>query len=156
MRREYERAAHYRDLLDTVRAPAPANRRWPRRISATAICSRCTATDDRAALQVFLVRDGLVVERRQYFWDEVGGADDDELLTTCVQQYYHGGTASPPEVCVPIRTGGGRGALTRWLRERAGRRGTADGASKRGAKKRLLELVGRTRQLAFAHRYEKW
>lgn len=150
--REYERAAHYRDLLDTVQASTREQKMASKDLGNRDLFALHRA-GDRAALQVFLVRDGLVVERRQYFWDEVGGADDEELLTTCVQQYYHGGTTVPAEVCVPIDLAEA-GVLEAWLRQER------DGAvrllvPKRGPKKRLLDLVAQNAMLAFAHRYEK-
>jgi excinuclease ABC subunit C len=150
--REYERAAHYRDLLDTVEASTREQKMASKDLGNRDLFA-LYREHDRAALQVFLVRDGLVVERRQYFWDEVGGADDEELLTTCVQQYYHGGTAVPMEVCLPFELAAAD-VLETWLRQER------NGAVRllvpqRGAKKRLLELVAQNAKLAFAHRYEK-
>jgi excinuclease ABC subunit C len=150
--REYERAAHYRDLLDTVEASTREQKMASKDLGNRDLFA-LHREEDRAALQVFLVRDGLVVERRQYFWDEVGGADDEELLTTSVQQYYHGGTAVPSEVCLPVDIEAAD-VLEAWLRRERGR-SVRLLVPKRGAKKRLLELVRQNAQLAFAHRYEK-
>ena len=150
--REYERAAHYRDLLDTVEASTREQKMAAKDLGNRDMFA-LYREDDRATLQVFLVRDGLVVERRQYFWDDVGGAHDEELLTTCIQQYYHGGTGVPGEVCVPFALEEGE-VLEAWLRRE---RGAAVRllVPQRGAKKRLLDLVAQNAQLAFAHRYEK-
>jgi excinuclease ABC subunit C len=150
--REYERAAHYRDLLDTVEASTREQKMAAKDLGNRDLFA-VHREDDRATLQVFLVRDGLVVERRQYFWDDVVGASDDELMTTCVQQYYHGGTGVPDEVCVPIELEEAD-VLEAWLRSE---RGAAVRllVPKRGAKKRLLDLVAQNAQLAYAHRYEK-
>ncbi|NKB89826.1 MAG: excinuclease ABC subunit UvrC [Acidobacteria bacterium] len=148
----YERAAHYRDLLQTVEASTREQKMASRDLGNRDLFA-IHREDDRVALQVFLVRDGLVVERRQYFWDDVGGADDEEILTTCVQQYYHGGTNVPAEVCLP-REIAGADVLADWLRSERGK-AVQLLVPKRGPKKRLLELVAQNAQLAFAHRYEK-
>lgn len=149
---EYERAGHYRDLLDTVRASSSEQK-----MASSDLGNRDLfdfhRDDVRVALQVFLVREGLVVQRRQYFWDRVEGVSDDELMSTCLQQYYHGGTVIPPEICVPFELQAAD-VLCQWLRAER------DGAvrivvPKRGAKKRLLDLVGQNARLAFSHRYEQ-
>jgi excinuclease ABC subunit C len=150
--RQYERAAHYRDLADTVRSSTREQKIAARDLGNRDLFA-LHREGDRAALQVFLVRDGLVVERRQYFWDEIGGADDAELLATAVQQYYHGGTPVPAEVCLPFDLPEAD-VLEAWLRRER------DGAvrllvPKRGAKKRLLALVTQNAELAFQHRYER-
>lgn len=148
---QYERAAHYRDLMETVRASTREQK-----IASTDVGNRdlfgLHRDGDRAALQLFLVRDGIVVERRQYFWDSVEGASDEDLLTTCLQQYYHGGTPIPPEVCVPLELPDAD-VVEAWLRAER------DGAvrllvPKRGAKKRLIDLVTQNARLAYASRYE--
>ena len=150
--REYERAAHYRDLLESVRAAGREQKIASRDLGNRDLFAYYRE-GERLALQVFLVRDGLVVERRQYFWDDVGDAADEEIIATCVQQYYHGGTPVPPEVCVPLPLPDAD-TLAAWLRaERGG--GVRLLVPRRGAKKRLLELVAQNARLAFAHRYER-
>lgn len=151
-RREYERAAHYRDLVDTVRAARNEQKMASRDLSNRDLFA-LYREGGRAALQVFLVRRGLVVERRQYFWSDLGDLPDEELLSTSVQQYYHGDTPIPPEICLPLSLPDAQ-VLADWLR------GARGGAVKlrvpqRGAKKRLLDLVEQNARLAFAHRFER-
>ena len=164
---EYERAAHYRDLLDTVRESANEqkiaakdlgdrdlfafHRGGDCRDGAQSLESVQSPMSGKVALQIFLVRRGLVVERKQFFWDDVGEIDDTALLTTAVQQYYHGGTAIPAEVCIPMHLPDAE-VLASWLRVERG------GAVRllipqRGSKRRLLELVRQNAELAFNNRY---
>ena len=151
-RQQYERAAHYRDLLETVRASTREQKIASKDLGNRDLFA-LYRQGDRVALQVFLVRDGLVVERRQYFWDDVAGAGNEDLMETCLQQYYHGGTAIPPEVCVPFQLQRAE-LLSAWLRaERGG--AVHIRTPKRGAKKRLLDLVQQNARLAYAHRYER-
>ncbi len=149
---QFERAAHYRDLLETVRASTREQKMASKDLGNRDLFA-LYREGQRAALQVFLVRDGLVVERRQYFWDDVKDATEQELLTTSMQQYYHGGTAIPSEICVPTLLDSAE-VLVEWLRNARG------GAVRllvpqRGPKRRLLELVVQNAKLAYAHRYER-
>ena len=149
---QFERAAHYRDLLETVRTSTREQKMASNDLGNRDFFA-IYREKQRAALQVFLVRDGLVVERRQYFWDDVKGADEEELLTTSLQQYYHGDTAIPPEICVETSLDSAS-VLTEWLRQT---RGAAVRllVPRRGPKRRLLELVAQNAKLAYAHRYER-
>jgi len=149
---QYERAAHYRDLLNTVRLTAR-----DQKIASTGLDDRdlfaMHRVGDRVALQVFVMRRGIVVDRKEFFWDGVGPTDDGELLATFLQQYYHGEQYFPPEVCVPFAVAGQK-TIEGWLREQRG------GAVRvfvpqRGEKKRLLQLVGSNAELAFAGRYAR-
>ena len=149
---EYERAAHYRDLLNTVQLTAREQK-----VASTGLQDRdmfaIHRVGERVALQVFLVRRGIVVDRKQFFWDNIGEVADDELLSTFLQQYYHGEQYFPPEVCVPFEVAG-QDVLEAWLRQQR------DGAvqiftPQRGEKKRLLDLVASNAELAFTSRYDK-
>jgi excinuclease ABC subunit C len=149
---EYERAAHYRDLLNTVQLTAREQK-----VASTGLQDRDTfalhRVGERAALQVFVMRRGIVVDRKEFFWDSVGEADDAELLATFLQQYYHGEQYLPAEVCVPFEVADQQ-TIEAWLREQRG------GAvrvfvPRRGEKRRLLELVASNAELAFAARYER-
>ncbi len=149
---EYERAAHYRDLLNTVRLTAREQK-----VASTGLHDRDVfamhRVGDRVALQVFLMRRGIVVDRKEFFWDSVGETDDGELLASFLQQYYHGERYFPPEICVPFPAAA-QDTIETWLRVQRG------GAVRilvplRGEKKRLLELVANNAELAFAGRYER-
>jgi len=149
---EYERAAHYRDLLNAVRLTAREQK-----IASTGLDDRdlfaLHRVGDRVALQVFLMRRGIVVDRKEFFWDSVGEVDNGELLASFLQQYYHGEQYFPPEICVPFAVAEHE-TLEAWLRQQRG------GAVRifvpqRGEKKRLLELVASNAELSFAGRYDR-
>jgi excinuclease ABC subunit C len=100
---------------------------------------------DRAALQVFSVREGKVVAREGYLLDRV--AEPDRFLSSAIQQYYAEGRYVPREVLVPSEVPD-RALLEEWL---SGRRGSQVRirVPQRGEKVRLLELVTRNARLAF-------
>ena len=147
---EYESAAHYRDLLSTVRLTAR-----DQKIASSSLDDRdlfaTHRVGDRIALQVFLVRRGIVVDRKEFFWDGVAESDDGAILASFLQQYYHGEKYFPPEVCVPFELEEQR-TIEAWLRQ--GRGGAVKiSVPQRGEKKRLLELVANNAELAFKGRY---
>jgi excinuclease ABC subunit C len=147
----YELAAHYRDLLETVRLTAREQK-----VATTGLDDRdffaLHRRGERLALQVFLVRRGIVVERKQFFWDDVGDVPDEILLSMFLQQYYDGEQLIPPEICVPMSVPD-RELLEAWLRHLRGRTVHIH-RPQRGAKKRLLELVTQNAELALASRVD--
>jgi excinuclease ABC subunit C len=100
---------------------------------------------DRAAVQVFSVRDGKVVAREGFLLDKL--TEPDLVLAQTIQQFYASGRYVPREVLVPAAVPDGD-LLEAWL---AARRGTQVRihVPQRGEKVRLLELVVRNARLAF-------
>jgi len=121
----------------------------PQKITTTDIEERdlvaVHAEDERAALQVFLVRDGKVVARDAYLLARV--AEPERLLAAALQQYYGEGRYVPREILVPEAPEEAP-LLEQWL---SARRGSAVHlhVPQRGEKRRLLELVVRNARLAF-------
>ncbi len=100
---------------------------------------------ERAAVQVFCVRDGKVVAREGFLLDRL--TEPDSVLAETLQQFYGSGRYVPREIVVPgeIRD---RELLEAWL---AARRGTLVSihVPQRGEKLRFVELVVRNARLAF-------
>jgi excinuclease ABC subunit C len=100
---------------------------------------------ERAALQVFSVRDGKVVAREGFLLDRL--TEPETFLSSSLQQYYAQGRYVPREILVAEAVPD-RELLEAWLSARRG------GAVRiripqRGEKVRLLELVVRNARLAF-------
>ncbi|HEU0092723.1 MAG TPA: excinuclease ABC subunit UvrC [Vicinamibacteria bacterium] len=141
----FEEAATLRDhirALDRLEAP--------QKITTTDIDERdlfgAHVEWDRAALQVFSVRDGKVVGREGYLVHRV--AEPERFLSSAIQQYYADGQRYVPrELLVPVEIPD-RSLLEEWL---SGRRGSQVRirVPQRGEKVRLLELVLRNARLAF-------
>jgi excinuclease ABC subunit C len=101
---------------------------------------------DRAALQVFSVREGKVVGREAYLIHRV--AEPDRFLASAIQQYYADGQRYVPrEVLVPAEIPDAR-LLEEWLSARRGAQ-VRIRVPQRGEKVRLLEMVVRNARLAF-------
>jgi excinuclease ABC subunit C len=140
----FEEAASLRDQVTTLERLDT-----PQKITTTEIQERdlmgAYVEGDRAALQVFSVRDGKVVSREGYLLDRL--AEPGSFLSSSVQQYYAQGRYVPREVLIPWEIPD-RELLESWLTKK---RGTSVRirVPQRGEKVRLLDLVSRNARLAF-------
>jgi excinuclease ABC subunit C len=140
----YEEAGTLRDQIRSLERLGT-----PQKITTTELEERdlfgAHVEGERAALQVFAVRDGKVVAREGFLLDRL--TEPDRLLSQAVQQYYADGRYVPREVLVPSEIQD-CDLLEAWL---SARRGTAVKVRvpKRGEKVRLLDLVVRNARLAF-------
>jgi excinuclease ABC subunit C len=140
----FEEAASLRDQVNAL-----LRMEAPQKITTTDIEERdlfaAHVEGDRAAVQVFSVRDGKVVAREGFLLDHL--TEPEAVLGTSLQQFYAEGRYVPREVVVGADLPD-RELLEQWL---SARRGTAVHihAPQRGEKLRLLELVARNAQLAF-------
>ena len=140
----FEEAA---SLRDQVRALERLD--TPQKITTTDLEERdffgAYVEGERAALQVFSVRDGKVVAREGFLLDKL--AEPETVLSSSLQQYYAQGRYVPREILVPSALPDAE-LLQAWLSER--REGAVRiRVPQRGEKVRLLDLVMRNARLAF-------
>jgi len=140
----FEEAASLRDQVHAL-----ARLEVPQKITTTELEERdlfaACVEGDRAAVQVFSVRDGKVVSREGYLLDRL--TEPETVLATAVQQYYADGRYVPREVLVPEEIPD-RELLAAWLSARRGSQ-VRIRVPQRGEKFRLLDLVVRNARLAF-------
>jgi excinuclease ABC subunit C len=106
-----------------------------------------------AALQVFQVRSGRVVERVELGTDEaIVGSSEGEVIEAAIQQFYELRVA-PPEIHVPSEPDD-RDALEAWLTERAGRR-VRIVVPQRGDKRAMVDLASRNAGIAYQTRFNQ-
>ena len=106
-----------------------------------------------AAIQVFAMRGGRVVERVDLATDPAALAGQDtEILGAAVQQFYEMRVA-PSEIHLPIDIEDCE-ALEAWLSARAGRR-VKILVPQRGDKRALVELATRNAELAYRTRFNE-
>jgi excinuclease ABC subunit C len=147
----YEMAAKYRDLRKTV-------------IKLSEQQKMATATDrdvdifayyregPRLALQLFTMREGNIVGRREFFWEDLSEEDFDpaEFLGEVLAQYYATDYV-PQEINVPVDFVD-RELLEKALTARKGRRVKIQ-YSQRGEKRDLIDLGEKNAKLAFEQRF---
>ncbi|MGH9900442.1 MAG: excinuclease ABC subunit UvrC [Pyrinomonadaceae bacterium] len=106
----------------------------------------------RLALQLFTMREGKIVGRREFFWEDLPADDFDPsaFLSDVLTQYYSTDYV-PREVHVPTDFED-RELLEKALGERRGRR-VRILDPQRGEKRDMIELVERNAQIAFEQRF---
>jgi excinuclease ABC subunit C len=104
-----------------------------------------------AAVMVFQVRGGRVVERVDLGTEAaIVGRDESEVLAAAVQQFYEIRTA-PPEVHLPVEPEE-REALETWLSAREGHR-VRFVVPQRGDKRGLVDLASRNAGISYQSRF---
>jgi excinuclease ABC subunit C len=140
----FEEAKTLRDQIRSLEKLAD-----PQKITTTELEERdvfgACVEGERAALQVFSVRDGRVVAREGYLLDKL--AEPERVLAQAIQQYYADGRYVPREILIADEIPD-RDLLAEWLTARRGT-GVRIHLPQRGEKVRLLELVVRNARLAF-------
>lgn len=149
---KFELAAKYRDLRQTVLALSEQQK------------MATTAERDidifgfyrekqRLALQLFTMREGRIVGRREFFWEDLPEDDSfdiSEFLGDVLTQYYSTDYV-PLEIHVP-QDFEDRSTLEKALTERRGRR-VRIYDPKRGKNKHLVNLVETNAKIAFEQRF---
>jgi excinuclease ABC subunit C len=141
----FEEAARYRNRLFSVRHLAErqaADRREVGTVDVIGIASE----DDRAAVQVFPLRDGKLIDRYAFHLENVTDRDQETLLEAFCLEYYGSAPSVPPEIVVPPDAED-TAALAEFLSERRGSRVEVR-AAKRGEKRRLQELATQNARVA--------
>ncbi len=140
----YEEAASLRDQVQALQRMEA-----PQKITTTDLEERdlfaAQVEGERAAVQVWSVRDGKVVAREGFLLDRL--TEPELVLATTVQQFYASGRYVPREIVVPEAIPDVE-PLQAWLAARRGT-GVTIRVPQRGEKLRLLELVERNARLAF-------
>src|SRR5579862_9513579 len=103
---------------------------------------------ERAAVQVFPLREGRMVDRYSFHLENAAGAELDEVLEGFCLEYYGASTSVPPQLLVP-RGVGDTSALETFLSDRRGSRVEVR-APERGEKRRLQELAQQNAELALS------
>jgi excinuclease ABC subunit C len=149
-RTEFEQAAKLRDQLGAARRAMEAQEMvltQPEDLDIVAL-----AEDDlEAAFQVFFVRGGRVMGRKGWVVDRVEELDRAQLVGSFLEQLYMERQEVPPRVLVPTIPADAD-LIERWLAVRRGRPVRVT-VPERGAKRKLMELVGRNASEAF-HRHK--
>ena len=140
---EFEKAALLRDRLGAVRHVHERQSMHVDERDAFDVVGLSQA-DPGANVQVFLVRDGAVVDRQSFYLENAVGREPADVLEEFLLEYYWEGSLIPPEVVAPLEEGAGLGAV---LGEWRGSRVSVKPA-KRGPKRRLLELAQHNAELA--------
>jgi excinuclease ABC subunit C len=147
----YEMAAKYRDLRKTVNKLSEQQKMATSPDRDVDIFAYYRERQ-RLALQLFTMREGHIVGRREFFWEDLVEDDFDpaSFLGEVLAQYYAADYV-PKEIHVPVDFAD-RELLEKALTVRKGRRVKIH-YSQRGEKRDLIDLGEKNAKLAFEQRF---
>jgi excinuclease ABC subunit C len=148
----FEQAAKCRDLLRTVRALSEQQKMMSAPDQDIDIFGYYREAH-QLALQLFTMREGKIIGRREFYWEDVlvEGFDPSAFLGAVLEQYYTIGNYVPLEIHVPVDWEG-RELLEQALSEKRGRR-VYILDPQRGRKRELIDLVEKNAKLGFEQRF---
>jgi len=148
----FELATYYRDLIRTVE-----------RVQAEQQVSSAEGEDvdvwglyeegGDIAVQLFVIRDGNVVDRRELFWEKVDDYQREYFLGEVLQRYYQDNLFIPPEILLPFDVEE-KELITEWLSSQS-RRKVSVRVPQRGRGVDRIELANRNARLSHESRFRK-
>lgn len=148
----FEMATYYRDLVRTVER-VQAEQQVASAEDEDADVWGLHEDGSDVAVQLFVIRDGNVVDRRELFWEKVDIYQPSYFLGEVLQRYYQDNLFIPREVLIPFEVEE-CDLLTAWLTEQAGRK-VALRVPQRGRGVDRIELVNRNARLSHESRFRK-
>ena len=146
----YEEAASYRDLLRTLEEISERQKIAAASGDDTDVLA-WYAEPPQVAANLFHLRGGRVVDRRDFYWEDLGEFDPGEFLPSLLKQLYLDAAYIPRNIHVPMDFEE-RQILENVLSEKAGHR-TEIQLPQRGKKHAFLELVEENARHSFLQRF---
>ena len=143
----FEDAARYRNRLFAIESLAQRQGADRPAVGSVDVIGLAIESD-RAAVQVFPLRDGRLIDRYAFHLENVAGQDPATILESFCLEYYGGAPSIPPEVLVPEGVGE-TDALARFLSDLRGSKVEVR-VPVRGEKRRLAQLADENAHLALA------
>jgi excinuclease ABC subunit C len=141
----FEDAARYRNRLHAIERLS--ERQAVERPSTGSVdVIGIAVSPERAAVQLFPLREGRMVDRYAFHLENAAGEELSEVLEQFCLEYYGSAPSIPPQILVP-RGSGDTTALEEFLSERRGSNVEVR-APERGEKRRLQELAQQNAELA--------
>jgi len=146
----YEEAAGYRDLLRTLTEMEQKQKMAAAAGDDTDVLA-WYAEPPQVAVNLFHLRGGRVVDRREFYWEDQEEFDAAEFVPSLLKQVYLDAKYLPRFIHVPLDFED-RGLLEEVLQEAAGH-GVEIMTPQRGQKHRFLELVETNARHSFTQRF---
>jgi excinuclease ABC subunit C len=146
----FEEAASLRDLLATVEEMDERQKMAAAKGDDVDILA-CYAEPPMVALNLFHLRNGQIVDRREFFWEDQEEFNEPEFFSTLLQQLYLDQQYIPSEIHVPVDFED-RQALEELLSEKRNRK-VEIRTPQRGQKKALFDLVQTNAKHSFDGRF---
>jgi excinuclease ABC subunit C len=147
---QFEQAAAYRDLLRTLEDIEERQRIAATQGDDTDVLAYY-AEPPLVAANLFHLRGGRVVDRREFYWEDLDEFDPQEFVPSLLKQLYLEAEYLPKAIHVPIDFDD-RELLEETLAERAGHR-VEIFTPQRGSKRSFLDLVANNAKHSFEQRF---
>ena len=148
----YELASYYRDLVRTVERVQSEQQVASAEEEDVDVWGLYEEGGD-VAVQLFVIRDGNVVDRRELFWEKLADYQPNYFLGEVVQRYYQDNLFIPPEVLLPFEPEESE-LLAEWLTQNRGRKVILR-APQRGRGVDRVELANKNARLSHESRFRK-
>ena len=149
---EFEKAALYRDLIESVKACAGRQKATQLDGEDRDIVALAKGQED-AVIQVFFIRGGKMIGREHFFINVRVDDTDEDLLEYFLKDYYTGTPFIPREIFVQFDMDASD-LLETWLTNKKGSR-VYIRTPKRGSKEKLVELAAKNAQMVLNQDREK-
>jgi excinuclease ABC subunit C len=106
-----------------------------------------------ATIVLLFVRGGMVLGKKDFFFEKVADISDEAIISAFLQQFYDGDKIIPNKVVLPMALSG-QVLLQKWLSDRRGSAVRLISPS-RGASRQLVDLAFENAKNAFATRFQK-
>jgi excinuclease ABC subunit C len=146
----FELARYYRDLiLTTERIRAEQQVASPGEGDVDVWGVEIDGAD--VAIQLFIMRDGNLVDRRELFWEKVVGLEPKDFLGQVLQRYYQDNLFIPPDILIPFEVED-QTLLSDWMAAQRGAKISLR-VPQRGKGVDLLQLATRNARLSHQSRF---
>jgi excinuclease ABC subunit C len=146
----FEQAAAYRDLLRTLEDIEERQRIAAAQGDDTDVLAYY-AEAPLVAANLFHLRGGRVVDRREFYWEDLENFDPNEFVPSLLKQLYLDAAYLPKAIHVPVDFED-RALLEETLTERSGHK-VEIFTPQRGSKRAFLDLVENNAKHAFEQRF---
>ncbi len=149
---QYELATYYRDLIRTVER-VQAEQQVASAVDEDMDVWGLHEAGGDVAVQLFVIRNGNIVDRRELFWEKVGDYSAGHFLGEVLQRYYQDNLFIPPEVLIPLELEE-VALIGDWLSQNAKRKVSLR-VPQRGRGVDRVDLANRNAHLSHESRFRK-
>ena len=149
---EFEEAAKYRDLLNSVRQVSQ-KQKITDSVGEDKDVIALYQDEAEVVVQVFFIRDGKLIGREHYYMTHVSGQKKPQILEDFIKQFYAGTPFIPRELMLQYEIEDME-LIEKWLTQRRGARVYIK-VPKIGTKEKLVELAAQNAKLILSQDKEK-
>ena len=149
---EFEEAASYRDLMNSVKQVAQKQKITDTEGEDRDVIALAKDEQD-AVVQVFFVRGGRLIGREHFYMTNVSEDTEEQILTSFVKQFYAGTPFIPKELLIQEELEESK-IISQWLSEKRGNKVWLR-FPKKGDKEKLVDLAARNAEMVLSQDKER-